>query len=338
MSRNSLRLPCPSGYRQRVESLIADRLQLDSAQSITKLRQLFLRHDDLVALPITRDGVPVGRVLARDLLAQTPLDATVASVMREGCQTVPRTRTVDEMLRDLADGALAVDSTGLLVVDERGRYLGRIEAATLIRVLASGEGPEGKDDRLRTLTGGLPGQLALLQRARELLEARSLFVVASLDIRGFNAFNDRYGYQRGDGVIRFVSDLLREHFDPALDFAAYLGGDNFVVLLRSIDWFERCEALLQACEAQAPGFYDAEDRRRGGIEQYDHLGERRFTPIFTLSIGVTQVEPGRFRDQHSLLKSARDLKVRAANGGGGAIFVEGLSGQAMAGVFGMVRH
>ena len=338
MSRTSLCLPFPSAYRQRVESLIADRLQVDSAQSITKLRQLFLRHDDLVALPVTRDGAPVGRVLARDLLAEMPLDATVATIMREGCRTVLRTRAIDEVLRDLADGELAVDETGLLVVDERGRYLGRVGPAVLIRALARGEEPEDNDDRLRMLTGGMPGQMALLQRARELLEARALFVVASLDIRGFNVFNDRYGYRRGDGVIRFVSDLLREHFDPALDFVAYLGGDNFVVLLRSIDWFERCEALLQACEAQAPGFYDAEDRRKGGIEQYDHLGERFFTPIFTLSIGVTQVEPGRFRDQHSLLRAARETKLRAAGNGAGAIFVEGLSGQAIAGVFGMVRH
>ncbi len=339
MSQSSLRLPLLSAHGQRVESFVEDRLHLDYENSITKSRALFRRYRDVTAVPVTRDEKPVGWILLQDLLGDLPPDATVGSVMRGGCPTIVRTTTLDRALREIGEGALAVGESGLLVVDENGCYLGRIGLAALLRAAAGrGEHLHRDNARLQQLSGGLPDQLALLERTRALLREQRLFVVASMDLRGFNAFNDRYGYARGDEVIRFVSDLLRRHLDPALDFAAYTGGDNFTMLLRSMDWFERCEALLNDCDAHAPGFYDAEDRRRGGIEQYNHLGERLFTPIFTLSIGVTQVEPGRFRDHHSLLKAARDLKLRAASNGGGAIFVEGLGGQTMDGLFGIVHH
>ncbi len=339
MSDTKRRLPFLYGYAQRVESLVEDRMKIDFEASAASLRELFLRHEGVVALPVTQRERPVGWVRLHDVIATPIAGASAGALMRHGCETIDSNATVADLLRDLRDGRIEVTDAGLVVIDESGCYLGRIGLVTLLRFVAGIKAsPDAGNAHLHNLTGGLPGKPALLARTQQLLREKSLFVGASLDIRGFNAFNDRYGYARGDEVIRFVSGLLRRHLDAELDFVAYLGGDNFTVLLRSMDWFERCEAILQDCEAQAPGFYDADDRRNGGIEHYNHLGERMFTPIFSLSIGVTQVEPGKFRDQHSLLKAVRELKVRAANGGGNAIFVEGLSGPAMDGVFGIVHH
>ncbi len=339
MSRTGTCPPLIPDNGQRVEAYVEDRLHLDAGNTITKSRALFRRYRDVAAVPVTREGKPVGWVMLQDLLGDLPPDATIGAVMRPGCTTVLRSRGLDRVLCDIGDGTLRIGEPGLLVVDERACFLGRIGLTSLLRAAAGGNEQRQRDTaRLHRLTGGLPDQLALLERARTLLREKRLFVVASMDLCGFNAFNDRYGYSRGDEVIRFVSGLLRRHFDPAQDFVAYVGGDNFTMLLCSMDWFDRCEALLADCDRHAPGFYDAEDRRRGGIEQYNHLGERIFTPIFTLSIGMTQVEPGRFRDHHSLLKAARDLKLRAASNGGGAIFVEGLGGQAVDGLFGIVHH
>ena len=339
MSETNLRLPSLSGDGQRVESLVDDRLKIDLDDSVTRLRSLFLQHGPVAAMPVTHRGRPIGWVSLHDVVPDLPAGATAGSVMRGDCPTIDRHVTVGDLMRGIREGGIEISEAGLIVVDENGRYLGRIGLVTLLRFLAGVGEPAGqRDEHLRNFSDGMAGKLDLLTRTRRLLRDNVLFVVASLDVKGFNAFNDRYGYARGDEVIRFVSALLRKHLDPEQDFAAYLGGDNFTMLLRSIDWFERCEEMLQACEMQAPGFYDAKDRRRGGIEQYNHLGERIFTPIFSLSIGVTQVEPGKFRDHHSLLKAARELKVRAARSDGNAIFVEGLSGPAMAGVFGIVHH
>lgn len=339
MSNTKHRVSLSADYAQRVDSLVEDRLKIDFEDSATKLRELFLLHDSVVALPVTQADRPVGWARLHDVVANLTAGTTAGVLMHHGCQTIDKRATVADLLRDLHDGSIDISSAGLIVVDEKGCYVGRIGVVTLLRFMAGiGSSSEAGVGHLNSLTGGLPRKPALLARTRQLLQVRSLFVGASLDVRGLNAFYDRYGYARGDEVIRFVSGLLRQHLDAELDFVAYLGGENFAVLLRSMDWFERCEAMLQACEAQAPGFYDAEDRRRGGVEQYNHLGERTFTPFFNLAVGVIQVEPGKFRDEYTLLKAVRELKVRAAIGGGNAIFVEGLSGPAVDGVFGIVHH
>src|SRR5688500_4518804 len=51
---------------------------------------------------------------------------------------------------------------------------------------------------------GLPGTVALEQEIRRRLEEGENFSVALADVNGFGAYNDLYGFERGDGVIRVL--------------------------------------------------------------------------------------------------------------------------------------
>jgi diguanylate cyclase len=56
------------------------------------------------------------------------------------------------------------------------------------------------------------------------------FSVVMLDIDYFKKFNDQYGHQVGDEVLRIVGSCLKENL-KGKDFPSRYGGEEFIVLL-----------------------------------------------------------------------------------------------------------
>jgi diguanylate cyclase (GGDEF)-like protein/PAS domain S-box-containing protein len=54
--------------------------------------------------------------------------------------------------------------------------------------------------------------------------------ILMIDVDHFKEFNDIYGHQAGDEVLKRVADCLNESFLRASDFVARYGGDEFVIL------------------------------------------------------------------------------------------------------------
>jgi diguanylate cyclase (GGDEF)-like protein len=79
-----------------------------------------------------------------------------------------------------------------------------------------------------------------VSRARR---ASSRFAVVGLDVVAFKRFNDRYGYEVGDSVLRAVADALRAEA-RATDVVGRWGGDEFVVIAL-VDTAEELHPLLR---------------------------------------------------------------------------------------------
>jgi diguanylate cyclase (GGDEF)-like protein len=68
---------------------------------------------------------------------------------------------------------------------------------------------------------------------RSVTNGRPLSIIM-MDIDGFKLFNDTYGHQEGDRLLKQVADVLRRQFDERVVVGRY-GGDEFMAILSGID-------------------------------------------------------------------------------------------------------
>ncbi|BBP42532.1 hypothetical protein THMIRHAT_02780 [Thiosulfativibrio zosterae] len=69
--------------------------------------------------------------------------------------------------------------------------------------------------------------------------------VAMFDIDHFKMINDHYGHQRGDEVLKAVSDVIKESFHRSNEFCFRMGGEEFLVLSSFKTEVEFMDYLIQ---------------------------------------------------------------------------------------------
>ncbi|MDW7710081.1 MAG: response regulator [Deferrisomatales bacterium] len=188
-------------------------------------------------------------------------------------------------------------------------------------------------DRLlqRTRTGvqassttGLPGSLSVEQALVERIRSRAPLAVVYLDLDHFKSFNDRYGFTRGDSVIRQTADILLEAVqgmgNPD-DFVGHIGGDDFVVLTSPSRAVPVAEAVIARFERVIPLYYDSDDRRRGHILSEDRRGWQTSFPLMSLSIAIATNESREFTHPGEVADVAAQLK-RYAKSRAGSVWVK----------------
>lgn len=136
---------------------------------------------------------------------------------------------------------------------------------------------------------GLPGNPTIMLEAERRLRADVRFTFAHADLDSFKPFNDRYGFARGDEVIRMTARLLvntvraTERNDT---YVGHIGGDDFVFIAPPECAEEICEHFLRDFDQIVVNFYDEADRARGAIDSVSRQGQAQSFPLMTCSIGV----------------------------------------------------
>ncbi len=137
---------------------------------------------------------------------------------------------------------------------------------------------------------GLPGNFRISATLDErIANPAEPLAIAWVDLDNFKAFNDHYGFMRGDEVIKFTAHVLLEAAaatgDPTA-FIGHIGGDDFVACFDATFAQQFCETVVKFFDEGALDYYDMEDALRGYVEVTDRRGDRHAFPLVTVSIGV----------------------------------------------------
>jgi len=139
----------------------------------------------------------------------------------------------------------------------------------------------------------LPGNVAILNEFSKIIEDKKQFAVCYADLDKFKAYNDKYGFEHGDNVIRETARILlgavKEYGRPE-DFVGHIGGDDFVVVTTPDFTDKLCEKIIRDFDKISPSFYNQEDRENGFIIGYDRQSKIHKIPLLSISIGVVTNE------------------------------------------------
>ena len=136
---------------------------------------------------------------------------------------------------------------------------------------------------------GLPGNFRISQEIEDRIASGRIFALIHGDIDNFKAFNDHYGFMRGDEVIRFSGRCLQASAAAVGQpeaFVGHIGGDDFVSIVSGDIAEAYCKDVLERFDDGILDYYDTADALRGYIEVVDRRGERYAVPVASISLGV----------------------------------------------------
>jgi diguanylate cyclase (GGDEF)-like protein len=140
---------------------------------------------------------------------------------------------------------------------------------------------------------GLPGNFRISGELEERIDEGEPIAVVHSDLDNFKAFNDHYGFMRGDTVIKFTARVLLDAASAAPHgdvFVGHVGGDDFVSIVHADDMRSYCDEIVTIFDDGILDFYDTADALQGYIEVTDRKGERHAFPVCSLSMGVATSE------------------------------------------------
>ncbi|OKZ59614.1 MAG: hypothetical protein BHV96_06215 [Clostridium sp. CAG:354_28_25] len=152
--------------------------------------------------------------------------------------------------------------------------------------------------RVSPLTG-LPGNVQIHAELKKRLFKKEDFGVLYLDLDNFKAYNDVYGFIKGDEIIKFTARTIVKNVHALKNndcFVGHIGGDDFVAIISKTNYDEICQNIINEFDSEILSYFTEEDRKRGYIEVANRRGILEDFPLTAISIGVVDVEPDRFNN------------------------------------------
>ena len=152
--------------------------------------------------------------------------------------------------------------------------------------------------RISPLTG-LPGNVQIHAELKKRISKKEAFCVLYLDLDNFKAYNDIYGFLKGDQIIEYTANtIIRGIHESELEntFVGHIGGDDFVAIIPGNSCERLCQNILANFDHGVYKYYTEEDMEKGYIEVENRKGIIEQFPLTSLSIGVVVADIGRFNN------------------------------------------
>ena len=171
----------------------------------------------------------------------------------------------------------------------------------------------------------LPGGIAIENVLNKRINSGKLFAFCLVDLDNFKAYNDHYGYARGNQVIKktaqIIEDAVKKHGKNDT-FYGHIGGDDFVVI-SSVDRFAKiCGFIIDRFDKTVNELYDPKDAKKGFITRKTRKGKMEKFPLMTVSIGVVTNEKRRLKHVVQVGEIAAEVKNYAKSKPGSLYYVD----------------
>lgn len=146
---------------------------------------------------------------------------------------------------------------------------------------------------------GLPGNVQIQAEMKKRLMNKEKFVMLYLDLDNFKAYNDVYGFLKGDEIIKFTArTILKNVHDIDLEkgFVGHIGGDDFIAIISNDNYEKLCQNIIIDFDYNVLNYYTEEHIEKGYIEVENRKGIMEQFPLTSISIGVVEVDSYNFNN------------------------------------------
>ncbi len=161
---------------------------------------------------------------------------------------------------------------------------------------------------------GLPGNNSINKIINAALQNNDASCVIYADLDNFKAFNDKYGFARGDAVIQFTADVLKSatktsECDDA--FIGHIGGDDFVLLVPHEKSHDVAEAIKNRFDREIITFYDSNDAEAQCVCTSDRQGRPKTFPLMSISLAGVDLANRKFSQYLQVNDACAEMKKKA---------------------------
>ena len=172
---------------------------------------------------------------------------------------------------------------------------------------------------------GLPGNIRIQDEIQRQVEEDAPFAVLYCDLDNFKAYNDHYGFVKGDRVITATARLLQETLAELArneGFVGHVGGDDFVVVLPPEIAETAAGRICELFDQEVKAFYDREDLERGFVEVEDRQGNPQKFGLIAVSVGIATTAKRKFSHYGEAVDVATEMKGVAKRQPGSSFAVD----------------
>ena len=152
--------------------------------------------------------------------------------------------------------------------------------------------------RVSPLTG-LPGNVQIQTEIKKRLLKKEEFAILYFDLDNFKSYNDLYGFAKGDEIIKFTAKTITRNVHSSNSescFVGHIGGDDFIAIVENANYEEICKNVIKEFDENVLQYFTLEDAERGYVEVANRRGIIEQFPLTSISIGVVDVDKGRFKN------------------------------------------
>ena len=209
-----------------------------------------------------------------------------------------------------------------VIVEKDGEYWGVVPVITLLEKSMQLELNIAKYSNPLT---GLPGNLIIEEKIKEVISKNEPFSLMYFDLNNFKAYNDVYGFEKGDKVLKYVANILERHlYFYEGSFLGHVGGDDFVAIVMTYDVERLCKNIIEEFDYNIVKFYNEVDVKRGYIRSINRLGKEENFPIMGISIAVLNNSHRNFSSVEEVSEIAAQVKMKSKKYGKSHYIIDSL--------------
>lgn len=234
------------------------------------------------------------------------MEKSIEDVMDSSPLVVDYNQSVFDVSRRVT-ARLQEDIYDSVIVTKNNNYYSTISIRDLLVEVSELNVKEARDANPLT---GLPGNNAIKIEIEEVIKEQKQFSVLYIDLDNFKAYNDNYGYQKGDEVLKFTAEVLKKAAESISEniFIGHIGGDDFVLITESKNDEKLAEKVIDYFDLGVQQHFNQEDLLNGYFICIDRRHNIINTPLTSISIAIVTNEDNQIKSHLEVSDQAAELK------------------------------